>query len=272
MISEQVSFTIIIPVYNGESFVAKAIESCLGQTVLPDEIIVVDDGSTDATETAVRSISSELVIILKNEKNSGPSQARNLGIRSAKSSWILFLDADDTFHPRKIEIVLQCLRNNKDIRAIGHAFDVHSPNRSLPDLKMVSGIPVMQHLSILKTLLRNPMVTPSLAVSSANQIYFNEQLKYAEDHDFILRTAEKVGLWYIDLPLCSLNRLPLTAGGISSRKWEMRKGEIRMFINYCSRNHLVFLIPIFVIYSLFKHIRFFSFFIIRPDTGKFGAS
>jgi glycosyltransferase involved in cell wall biosynthesis len=260
MTASKISFAVIIPVFNGAAFVAKAIESCLKQTVLPNEIIVVDDGSTDATETVVRSFQSHLIRFLQNEKNSGPSLARNLGMRSATSSWILFLDADDIFHPRKTELVLQCIQHNKSIRAIGHSFNIIKADGSGIELNLRSGTPVSERLSVFKTLLRNPMVTPSLAVAAANEIYFNEQLKYAEDHDFIVRTAEKFGLWYIDIPLCSLSRIPLTAGGISSHKWEMRKGEMRMFIDYCKRNSLYILIPLLIAFSLIKHLRNFFIF------------
>lgn len=260
MTADRVSFTVVIPVYNGGVFIAKAIESCLQQTVLPDEIIVVDDGSTDATEIVVRSFQSHLIRYLKNERNGGPSMARNLGMRSAKSSWILFLDADDIFHPRKTELILQCIQHNKTIHAIGHSFNIIKADGSVEELNLRSETPVAERLSVFKTLLRNPMVTPSLAVNATNNIYFNEQLKYAEDHDFVIRTAEKFGLWYIDLPLCSLSRPPLTAGGISSHKWEMRKGEMRMFINYCKRNNLYVLIPLLVIFSLIKHLRNFFIF------------
>ena len=260
MTADKISFTVIIPVFNGAAFIAKAIESCLQQTVIPNEIIIVDDGSTDETEKNVKSLKSHLIRFVRNEENRGPSFARNLGMRSATSSWILFLDADDLFHRRKIEFILQCIQHNKTIRAIGHSFNIADLIGTEEELKKPSGIRVAERLTVFNTLLRNPMVTPSLAVAATNDIYFNEQFKYAEDHDFILRTTEKFGFWYIDLPLCSLHRRPLTVGGISSRKWEMRKGEIKMFIDYCKRNRLYVLIPLFIIFSLLKHIRNFFVF------------
>lgn len=262
MTAESITFTVIIPVYNGEVFISKAIESCLCQTLLPDEIIVVDDGSTDATETFVRSFQSPLIRVLKSVNNHGPSSARNTGMRAATSSWILFLDADDIFQPNKIEIISKYIQENTMIRSIGHSFTVigaDQPKTVSPEL--LSVIPPAKRLSVFRTLLSNPVVTPSLAVSRTNNIYFNENLSFAEDHDFIVRTTEKFGLWYLDLPLCSLGRLPLTRGGISSHKWEMRKGEMRMYIDYSKRNHLYFLIPFLLGFSLMKHVK--NFFVLR---------
>ncbi|MDB5210342.1 MAG: putative glycosyltransferase O-antigen related protein [Sediminibacterium sp.] len=99
------------------------------------------------------------------------------------------------------------------------------------------------------------MVTPSLGVHVQNGIWFNEQMEFAEDHDFILRTAEKFGIWYLDMPLCSLHRLPLTPGGISDNRWKMRKGEMRMYVDYCKRNRLYPAIPFFLVFSLVKHVK-----------------
>lgn len=254
------SFAVVIPVFNGQATIAEAISSCLNQTILPDEIIVVDDGSTDQTAAVVAGISSDLIRYLRNEINAGPSSARNLGMRSARSSWILFLDADDIFHHRKLEMVLNCIQHNSSIRAIGHSFNISKGDLPLVEPVIPAGVPELKRLSVFSTLLRNPVVTPSLAVSASNDIFFNEELSYAEDHDFIVRTSEKFGLWYLNFPLCSLRRLPLTSGGLSSRKWEMRKGEMRMYINFCQRHRLQLFIPLLLVFSLLKHLRnFFHF-------------
>ncbi len=260
MSENAISFTIVIPVYNGENTIAKTIESCLWQTVLPAEIIIVDDGSVDATEMIVNSFQSRLIRFIKNKNNCGPSFVRNIGIREATSSWILFLDADDIFHHHKLEIVTNCIQLNTSIRAIGHSFNISKEGAPPIEPAIPTGVPDLKRLSVFNTLLRNPVVTPSLAVSATNGIFFNEGLSYAEDHDFVLRTTEQYGLWYMDIPLCSLRRLPLTTGGLSSRKWEMRKGEMRMYINFCQRHHLQLFIPLFLIFSLLKHLRnFFNF-------------
>jgi teichuronic acid biosynthesis glycosyltransferase TuaG len=250
MPDDRQTFSVVIPVYNGEAYIQNAIKSCLQQTLLPNEIIVIDDGSNDSTASLVQSFSTELIRYKKNTQNHGPSFSRNRGIEMATGSWILFLDADDIFHPQKIAVVNYYLQLDKNIRAIGHSFAVKE-NRLVTIAD--EDLPMLKKISENDVLLKNPIVTPALAVAANNAVFFNEAMTYAEDHDFILRTAEKFAISYIDLPLCTLGRLPLTAGGISSHKWKMRKGEMKMYIDYCKRNKRDLLIPFLLLFSLIKH-------------------
>lgn len=91
----------IIPVYNGERFLAEGIESLLAQTRPPDEIIVVDDGSTDGSADVARSFGDRVRYV--HQENAGPAAARNRGIREATGDFISFLDADDLWEPTKLE-------------------------------------------------------------------------------------------------------------------------------------------------------------------------
>jgi glycosyltransferase involved in cell wall biosynthesis len=95
--------SVIIPVYNGERYLAEAIRSVLDQALPPDEIIVVDDGSTDGTATIVARItaSAPLPIRYIYQENRGASAARNAGIRLAQGSVLAFQDADDLWLPQK---------------------------------------------------------------------------------------------------------------------------------------------------------------------------
>lgn len=98
--------SVIIPVYNGERYLAEAIRSVLEQTLPPDEIIVVDDGSTDGSARVVAQMAgqSRLPIRYVHQVNQGPSAARNRGVRSTDADLIAFLDADDIWDLRKQEI------------------------------------------------------------------------------------------------------------------------------------------------------------------------
>lgn len=95
--------SVIIPVYNGERFLAEAIGSVLGQTLPPDEIIVVDDGSTDGTAAIATGLASTspLPIRYVYQENRGPAAARNAGIKLAHGDFLAFLDADDLWVPEK---------------------------------------------------------------------------------------------------------------------------------------------------------------------------
>lgn len=90
----QIEFTAIIPAFNEERFIARAIESVLAQTIRPEQIIVVDDGSTDSTATVIRQYASDGVEYIFQD-NSGLASARNAGIAAARGKYIGFLDSDD---------------------------------------------------------------------------------------------------------------------------------------------------------------------------------
>jgi teichuronic acid biosynthesis glycosyltransferase TuaG len=249
------SFSVVIPAYNSSKFIENAIESCLQQTLLPKEIIVIDDCSTDDTKEIIKQINSPLIKLLVNSTNKGPSFSRNLGIKSATSSWILFLDSDDIFHKKKIETLNRLLLEDLSISAIGHNTKVGIGLSEL-NAQFISESSVFKKYSTCSLLLKNRIVTPALAVSSSNGILFNENMKYAEDHDFIVRTAAICKLIYFDLPLCSIMRLPLTSGGLSSNFNKMRKGEMDMYLDFCRRNGKTYLVPFLLLFSFFKHLKF----------------
>jgi glycosyltransferase involved in cell wall biosynthesis len=96
--------SVVMAVYNGETFLREAIESALAQTYGPLEIVVVDDGSTDGSAAILESFAPKLRIF--HQENAGQAAARNLGISKASGEWIGFLDQDDLWDPRKTELQL----------------------------------------------------------------------------------------------------------------------------------------------------------------------
>jgi len=93
--------SVIIPAYNRSGIIGRAIKSILGGTVIPGEIIVSDDGSTDDTVRVAKSFGNPVRVIRR--KNAGPAAARNAGVEASTREWITFLDSDDYYLPHKIE-------------------------------------------------------------------------------------------------------------------------------------------------------------------------
>lgn len=104
----------VIPAYNSEQTIGRAIESVLKQTRPADEIIVIDDGSTDATADTVRAFGDKVRLI--QQENAGASVARNTGIQAAAGEWVAFLDADDEWLPEKLHLQTEHLHRHPDLR------------------------------------------------------------------------------------------------------------------------------------------------------------
>ncbi len=99
--------SVVIPTYNGSRFIREALESVFAQTLLPDEIIVVDDASTDGTAELVEQMASEspvpLRVIRLKENSGGPAQPMNVGIECGKCDYVALLDQDDLMDAGKLE-------------------------------------------------------------------------------------------------------------------------------------------------------------------------
>ncbi len=104
--------SIVIPVHNAESYIAKTIRSILTQTVTNYEVLLVDDASTDDSLAKIERIRDERLKILKthSEQAAGAAAARNCGIEEAKGRYLAFLDADDLWHPKKLEKTLAYMK------------------------------------------------------------------------------------------------------------------------------------------------------------------
>jgi glycosyltransferase involved in cell wall biosynthesis len=105
--------SVVIPTYNRQDTISRSIQSALEQTYSPIEVIVVDDGSTDATDQILRQFGGNINVL--RQPNGGPSAARNKGILAAKGSAIAFLDSDDTWLPDKIMRQAELLSRGGDI-------------------------------------------------------------------------------------------------------------------------------------------------------------
>ncbi len=121
MISDDFAVSVVIPAYNEAPRITRALRSVLDQTHPVNEIIVVDDGSTDDTSDVVSQFSERVICI--RQSNQGLSAARNTGISQAKSDWVAFLDADDEWLPSHIENAKIILTANPELMWYCAAFE-----------------------------------------------------------------------------------------------------------------------------------------------------
>jgi len=124
--------SVVIPAYNAGAFIGAAIESVLHQTLPALEIIVMDDGSTDDTRDRLRAYEGRVRYFF--QKNQGIGAARNAGISQAKGAWIALLDADDVWHPRKLECQWAVIARNPAAGLIGtDSFDITGDDLELAE-------------------------------------------------------------------------------------------------------------------------------------------
>ncbi len=117
----------IIPVYNGERYLAEAIESILAQTYRPIEIIVVDDGSTDGSASIAKGFSDHVQYFY--QSNGGCPAARNTGIKNARGSFFAFLDADDLWTEDKSARQIAVMEADPGLQIVfGHVSHFYSPD------------------------------------------------------------------------------------------------------------------------------------------------
>ena len=103
-------FTVIIPTYNRATLVKEAIQSVLDQTFDNFELIIVDDHSTDNTKDVVQSYSDKRICYVLNDHIKGAAGARNAGLSRSGGKWVAFLDSDDVWLPKKLELVYEKIK------------------------------------------------------------------------------------------------------------------------------------------------------------------
>ncbi len=124
-------FSVVIPVFNGAAFIARAVESVLSQTWPAHEIIVVDDGSTDSTAQVVAELLPRHPSLhYLHQANAGVSAARNTGANAASGDWLAFLDADDWFYPDRLEAHARFIVDDPTLNFLTADYDYRRPDGS----------------------------------------------------------------------------------------------------------------------------------------------
>jgi glycosyltransferase involved in cell wall biosynthesis len=185
--------SVVIPVHNRPVLVKRAIESVLTQSLKPDEIIVVDDGSTDETAESLKSFKKIKIIT---QKNSGVSTARNRGIKEASCKWIAFLDSDDIWYKDKLKLQLEFHEQNPQILFSHTLEEWIRDGKSLKQKKQhqkPKGFCFDENLNFCKIAPSTVMINKKLFERVG---YFDESLEVCEDYDLWLRVLKKyeVGL------------------------------------------------------------------------------
>ncbi|MBW2646296.1 MAG: glycosyltransferase [Deltaproteobacteria bacterium] len=207
--------SIIIPVYNGERYIAQAIESALTQTYRKFEIIVVNDGSTDNSYEKIKPFLPSVKYIF--QENQGVAAARNTAIKNSSGEFIAFLDQDDLWLPEKLELQVDYLLHNPDVglvhsnmsyineegKSIQREFDF--PSRIAG--RCFGELFIKNKIAILTVLLRRDCLD--------KVGLFNVQFSGVDDYDLLLRVSRYYPVWHINQSLAGYR----LHGSNTSRDW-----------------------------------------------------
>jgi glycosyltransferase involved in cell wall biosynthesis len=178
-VSASHSVSVIVAVRNGEAFIGEALRSVVSQLEPPDEIIVVDDASTDGTDAVVRSVAPQARRLAS--EGSGVSAARNTGLRAARGSLIAFLDHDDLWPAGGHCALRALLAANPDADAAVGRLCIRVESGGAAD--SLAGLDGEHAPSILMSCLYRRELIDRAGL-------FDEALRYGEDFDFYLRLVD----------------------------------------------------------------------------------
>ena len=197
--------SVIVPLYNKEQWIEKCIFSILGQSYQNMEILIINDGSTDKSLNIVSSIDDARMTII-DRFNGGVSSARNLGIKSAQGEFIAFLDADDEWKVKHLEVLLEGFERFKDavvacddlLELRGDESKEAMQRRKLPfdanksDVGSVHYFGIKDYLQTLRDdyfILSGSSVLIRLSVIREHQLYFYEHLTHGEDVNYWIQLS-----------------------------------------------------------------------------------
>lgn len=195
------SISVVIPTFDRARQVVVAVQSVLAQSLLPLEIIVVDDGSHDDTLDALR----RLPVSVLSQSNKGVSEARNEGVRAASGEWIAFLDSDDLWYPNKLQRQWAFHQEHPHL-LISHTDETWVRNGT--------EVPKNKHQKkwggwIYPQALKLCFISPSTTLIQRDFFLacggFDKDLKAAEDYDLWLRISSQHEVGYLDEALTIKN-------------------------------------------------------------------
>lgn len=194
MSNSKTSVSVVIPLYNHANYIESTIDSILGQTVCPKEVIIIDDGSSDKSfDIAKKRCSAGRNFILWSKPNEGAHHTINAGIYRSTSSFIAILNSDDIYHPKRLEICLDLLERNPDVQLLctGISF-IDNLGKQVVNTWYDSALQYYRDNPDLALALINGnflMTTSNFVIrrSAFEKIGYFKNFRYAHDLDFLLR-------------------------------------------------------------------------------------
>ena len=262
--------SVVIPCFHCSDTLERAVLSVVGQTLQPKELILVDDASGDGTVATARKLREECgrewIRILELSSNKGPAAARNVGWEQANEDYVAFLDADDSWHPRKLEIQYAWMEAHSNVALTGHPCLHVRQSAPAPHVTEVSGA---RPISSRRMLLSNPFSTPSVMLLRSIPYRFDADQRRSEDYFLWLEIVlNGYPAWRLETPLAYLHKAPFGVSGLSAQLWAMEKGELTTYLKL-HRQGLINLFS-FSGLALYSLVKYFNRILIKGKRQKNG--
>ena len=215
--------SVIIPAYNYAEFLEGAVRSALAQTYQPMEVIIVDDGATDATPEIGARLARELPgVRYFRQKNAGLSAARNTGIQLAAHAFVTFLDCDDEMLPHMIETLMRAMDSQApDTGLVGcSGIRIDREGRPIGEkrIRVRGSRPYTAADILMKT--RFPCCVLARRACFDSGGLFDTSLRSSEDRDMWIRIGVHHGIYYVDEPLVRIRRHEANMSRNASRMYD----------------------------------------------------
>jgi glycosyltransferase involved in cell wall biosynthesis len=255
------SVSVIIPCYRCSETIDRALASVAAQTLLPKEVMLIEDASADdgATLNALHRQAAKYgdflnIKIIALDQNQGAAHARNIGWNISTQPYIALLDADDAWHRRKLEIQYQFMQQNPEVVLCGHNSKIVSDD-SEPDWPL--GDSDFKTISKTMLLISNPFVTPSVMMKKNMPLRFDSTKRYVDDHFLWLKIIfnnHKVAK--LSPALVAIYKPMFGASGLSSHLWLMEKSELDNYWSLYKSKDIGFIYVVMLsLYSFAKYLR-----------------
>lgn len=254
----QVPVSAIIPCHNSQNTLERAVNSVHQQTHRPAELILIDNASEDNTVQLMKQLQAKYgaawLKIIVNEVNVGASSSRNRAWNAARQPYAAFLDSDDSWHSRKVEIQYGYMAHNPEKVVTGHTFEILRDGASE---KTIPADYSVRPRRIRELLFKNYFVTPGIMLQRNIPERFHEGRSDMEDHLMWIELCFRYGpIDQIQLPLAYLHKAQIGEGGLASRLWAMEKGELLNYRYLLSKGRIsASMTAMLTIFSLIKFAR-----------------
>ena len=254
-----VPVSVIIPCYRCISTIHRAIESVIDQTQKPKEVILIDDASGDETLVVLRELQQQYpdwIKVIALAENQGAASARNAGWALASQPYIAFLDADDAWHTKKIEIQFTYMSEHPEVILTGHRHRILNQDNHLPDWLIPSSTDAVP-INKWNLLLSNQFITPSIMLRRDIAPRFSERQRYMEDHLLWLEILCDRALG-VKLPeeLAAIYKSSFGVTGLSANIFAMERCELYNYVHLYKTQRLGLFALIFLeVFSLLKFLR-----------------